>query len=369
MKKYLQKNVKNVFISSLTSKKWYKPFCVVLTILTLVLFFGVSFFVGFGVRGCSNKQSHVQTVYAEEAVYSSVSLSYKDISASIFYFDSSSSTYPNTLVDTFSFSPTFNINSDSSLNFSVFSLFNSDYVLTEFSGLFVDPGYSYDGIEYDYVLGDLQGLTFINDSITYSVPVVFTCNKVPAVSDFSSLKLCSFVYSCRFSDFFGYDGGLATFYINNKRVQFSYDYATFVFYRFDGLATLPKYNVDSYICFVFPKNPVLTSSAYNSNISQISFLSSPSDFSSGYSSGYNVGYQAGLNSSDTTSYNNGYNVGYQAGLNTSLSDISPFSVLVSGIDSFMQIKIFGTSVTLGLILSLSFGLVLLGIALKVFFHA
>lgn len=368
MKKYSQKKVNNVYISSLTSKKWYKPFCVVLTILTLILFFGASFFVGFGVRGCSQKKS-VTSAYAEESVYSSVSLSYKDISASIFYFSSSSATYPNSLVDTFSFSPTFNINSNSSFDYSVFSLLNSDYVLSEFSELFVENNYSYDGIESDYVLNDDKGLTFVNGSITYSVPVVFTCNKVPAVSDFSDFKLCSFVYSCRFSDFFGYEGGLATFYINNKRVQFSYDYATFVFYRFDGLATLPKYNVDSYICFVFPKSPALSSSVYKSNISQISFLSSLSDFSSGYSSGYNVGYQAGLNSSDTTAYNNGYNLGYQAGLNKSLSDISPFSALVSGIDSFMQIKIFGSSVTLGLILSLSFGLVLLGIALKVFFHA
>ena len=65
MKKFPQKKVTNTYITSLTSKKWYKPFCVVLTILTLVLFFGVSFFVGFGVRGCSQKNS-VTSAYADE---------------------------------------------------------------------------------------------------------------------------------------------------------------------------------------------------------------------------------------------------------------------------------------------------------------
>ena len=100
-----------------------------------------------------------------------------------------------------------------------------------------------------------------------------------------------------------------------------------------------------------------------------------SEVAGDYDSGWNDGFNYGLTLSDderiANSYDNGYSagykIGYQKGLDSTFSDISPFTVLVSSVDSFLQTKIFGSSITLGLILSLCFGFVLLGVALKIFF--
>lgn len=68
-------------------------------------------------------------------------------------------------------------------------------------------------------------------------------------------------------------------------------------------------------------------------------------------------------------YNNGRaegeDIGYQRGLDTSLEDISPFNVIVSGVNSFLRTEIL-PGVQLTIILSVAFGILLLGFAIKIF---
>lgn len=68
-------------------------------------------------------------------------------------------------------------------------------------------------------------------------------------------------------------------------------------------------------------------------------------------------------------YNNGRaegeDIGYQRGLDTSLEDISPFNVIVSGVNSFLRTEIL-PGVQLTIILSVTFGILLLGFAIKIF---
>lgn len=68
-------------------------------------------------------------------------------------------------------------------------------------------------------------------------------------------------------------------------------------------------------------------------------------------------------------YNNGLTegeeIGYQRGLDIALEDISPFNVIVSGVNSFLRTEIL-PGVQLTIILSVGFGLLLLGFAIKIF---
>lgn len=64
-------------------------------------------------------------------------------------------------------------------------------------------------------------------------------------------------------------------------------------------------------------------------------------------------------------YQLGYDKGYNLGLSASLKDISPFRVLSSGVTDFLQIEIL-PNVKISLLLSVGFGLIILGFLLKFF---
>lgn len=68
-------------------------------------------------------------------------------------------------------------------------------------------------------------------------------------------------------------------------------------------------------------------------------------------------------------YNSGFQEGYTTGfnkaINSKFSDISPWQFIVDGVNNFLSIKLFG-EVSLSVILSVAFGCILLGFAIKIF---
>lgn len=360
MKKIPQKKVKNAYISSLSSRKWYKPFCVALTILTLILFFGFSFFVGYGVRSCNNKQSHVMNVYADEVLSSSYSSTARmftvgDVPLKITQ-DTSIQTnlcgfYANFI---FSYSNVFNI----SLRY--FDNYHGDYAVLSSTQNFSSVGSSPSSSDWvDLFIEDSLSLYYTNRTY-YQIPIKVRYN-LPFVSASNLSTLFSSSY-----------------------FRISLDYVDFNIYRSDSVALVASSTSDLYLRYVCSDPQYYLEFCMPSCFNDEEFTFYDGDISSfyvlhnqlnnqDYQQGYDIGYNDGYSQKGYDEYQNGFKVGYDEGynngLNESFSNISPFSALVSGIDSFMQIRIFGTSVTLGLILSLSFGLVLLGIALKVFFHS
>lgn len=72
--------------------------------------------------------------------------------------------------------------------------------------------------------------------------------------------------------------------------------------------------------------------------------------------------------SDTNShlYQLGYEQGYNKGISETLGDISPWHVLVQGVDDLFNAKIFGT-ISIGLLFELGLGIILFGFVIKLFF--
>lgn len=78
--------------------------------------------------------------------------------------------------------------------------------------------------------------------------------------------------------------------------------------------------------------------------------------------GYDIGYDSGYD----VGYDSGSDAGYLEGVDASLGDITPWQYLVQQVDAFFNIPIFGSEVTFGTVLSIGFGLILIGIAIKIF---
>lgn len=382
VKNFKQKNAKNVYISSLTSKKWYKPFCVILTILTLVLFFGASFFVGFGVRGCSQKNS-VTSVYADELLNVSYRSSLRSFSflggvngglGNAIEGSSSNNREVMFFVDwliaprksiSFRFGTYYQSSPDTVLTLSDYQTFdykNTPNFQTEPQGLFYkqSDGTFMNSPALSSTYSALYQTFFVGQVEFDNYPILN--NDAPAWSDLSYIR----------SDV---PRTLAYGTSDNKMLIGNvYDFVVLTFGFDSDFAT--RANT---IKFYFPCSFNLSASymtslpPFNRVVNLRYFSEKVGDYDSGYADGLNYGMSLSDNEKIVNSYDNGfsagYSIGYQKGLDSTLSDISPFAALVNGVDSFMQIKIFGTSITLGLILSLCFGFVLLGVAFKVFFHA
>lgn len=68
---------------------------------------------------------------------------------------------------------------------------------------------------------------------------------------------------------------------------------------------------------------------------------------------------------NSDAYRLGYEQGYNKGVSESLPDIEPWQVIVDGLDTFMNIKLFG-SISLGTVLKVGLSLILVGLIIKVF---
>lgn len=114
-----------------------------------------------------------------------------------------------------------------------------------------------------------------------------------------------------------------------------------------------------------------TSSASTPFAFTISYVGTSTN--SAYNVGYENGYQQGLSDNENSGYSNGYNLGYDSGYSTGYNDgltanpedFTPWKILVNGINSFMQIEPI-KGVSLSLMFSITFGIVLLGLCIKIF---
>lgn len=81
----------------------------------------------------------------------------------------------------------------------------------------------------------------------------------------------------------------------------------------------------------------------------------------GYKTGWDEGYSAGETEGGSNGYKQGYTKGeqdgYNKGLSQTLSDISPWQILIDGVNSFFNAKLFGT-VSLSVLLSVGLGIIL-----------
>lgn len=71
------------------------------------------------------------------------------------------------------------------------------------------------------------------------------------------------------------------------------------------------------------------------------------------------------NGFDLTDGNEIYRAGYVAGVDKKLSEITPWSIIVSGVNDFLNIELL-PSVRLSVVLSVAFGIILLGFVIKIF---
>lgn len=88
-------------------------------------------------------------------------------------------------------------------------------------------------------------------------------------------------------------------------------------------------------------------------------------YMSGEQSGYNNGQQQGYIDGRSSGLTEGEAIGYEKGLNENLSNVTPWQVIVDGVNSFANIEIF-PGVKLSVIISIGFGVLLMGIVIKVF---
>lgn len=92
-----------------------------------------------------------------------------------------------------------------------------------------------------------------------------------------------------------------------------------------------------------------------------------------YEQGYQDGKAAGFTAGEIEGYQDGKNaglaegeqIGYDKGLNEKLQNITPWQTIVDGVNSFLNVQVL-PGVKVSVILSVGFGLVLLGLAIKIF---
>lgn len=127
-----------------------------------------------------------------------------------------------------------------------------------------------------------------------------------------------------------------------------------------------SYQYTSYSVVVHNSNSSAYSDGYTAGVN--------AGYNSGYSVGYDDGKKFGKSEGETIGYNKGfsagktegYSSGYNKGLSETLSSISPWKVLVDGVDTFFNAKLFG-NISIGLLFELGLGVILFGFVIKLFF--
>lgn len=160
-------------------------------------------------------------------------------------------------------------------------------------------------------------------------------------------------------------------YIDNDGVIASYNYALYT------LTLNPVYSSGSqrFACFkiwrdeetislnntfVFDSSKVQTQ-LFNYNYQFTGSLTDDVKYNDGYNAGYGVGRVDG----ETLGYNNGYDKGYNVGISEGFRNATPWTIIVDGVNNFLKIDIL-PGVSLSVIFSISFGIILLGFVMKIF---
>lgn len=144
-------------------------------------------------------------------------------------------------------------------------------------------------------------------------------------------------------------------------------YRTYV-YHFNSVSLGDSTFVPNYNYYMFTDN----NSSAGVNTYQYAYYDYVSKFyfNKGYldgdDDGYRRGYDEGYDLGDFYGQQSGYNRGYNLGISQSLSDVTPWQVIVDGVNKFFGLSILGNSVTIGMIMSIGFGCILFGFAVKIF---
>lgn len=88
-------------------------------------------------------------------------------------------------------------------------------------------------------------------------------------------------------------------------------------------------------------------------------------YQDGKTAGLTEGEQKGYQDGKTAGLTEGEKIGYDKGLNEKLQNITPWQTIVDGVNSFLNVQVL-PGVKVSVILSVGFGLVLLGLAIKIF---
>lgn len=88
-----------------------------------------------------------------------------------------------------------------------------------------------------------------------------------------------------------------------------------------------------------------------------------SEVQSAYDEGYELGNRVGYTAGQNKGYELGFSAGKEVGLSESIEDVTPWQHIVNAVNSFMHIEII-PNVSISLILSIAFGLILLGFLIK-----
>lgn len=107
---------------------------------------------------------------------------------------------------------------------------------------------------------------------------------------------------------------------------------------------------------------------YTINTSIIN-VATDNQYGQGYTDGKNAGFVEGENKGYLDGKNAGLSegekIGYDKGLNEKLQNITPWQTIVDGVNTFLNVQVL-PGVKVSVILSVGFGLVLLGLAIKIF---
>ena len=134
-------------------------------------------------------------------------------------------------------------------------------------------------------------------------------------------------------------------------------FAKFYLYRVEDTIPLNE-------TFIFDSSKS-TTNFFNYNYDFTGVIGDNDYYNKGYNVGYSKGYGEGYDLGDKNGFSRGDETGYNRGLSEQLSKITPWQYVVDGVNSFLGLEIL-PNVKLSVILSVAFGCILLGFAIKIF---
>lgn len=327
----------------------------IITLVMILLFIACGFGLGYGVRGCvDQRENQALTAYAEASSYSdndytvitfSTPIARNTdgylISPKITFLNHSLTFYPNGRFEPVVFStltPTVDL-SIPTVNWADNNRLGSALSYAALIDLSSQPA---------EISTAFEALSALNFSVVPVTCIVTASLSGDLTGDWELLRVEGFYDVFPNSDILEYLG-LRSFYSNGATITFCLSWSGFSF-------ELAGYDE------IFLTRPTFV--YYNTSETGLT--------AEAYERGKLAG-MADLEDKVREANQNGYNrgkaegeqLGYQRGLDTALEDISPFNVIVSGVNSFLRTEIL-PGVQLTIILSVGFGLLLLGFAIKIF---
>lgn len=154
-------------------------------------------------------------------------------------------------------------------------------------------------------------------------------------------------------------------FTHNDNPNYNYTFAFYV----SSMNDVPKGGYDFKLSNVTGLGDDFQVAYYYTVATSIVNVSTDNQYEQGYDDGKNAGLsegeQIGYQDGKTAGLAEGEQIGYNKGLNEKLQNITPWQTIVDGVNSFLNIEIL-PNIKLSVILSVGFGILLLGFAIKVF---